>query len=302
MTAITTAHGAGTPNQASCARNRCDEVIEVIRRTHDGDDLEPADLALSQHLVNNGWEGLSDAGRRRWDQVLAEVRAGTYVKPWLHGNEHLTRDHAGYVYWRGQQVEHYDFPASRREAEAKAASRLAAACRLLERRGLQVSSRAIFDVWDCAHFGEGQDLPRWAVFWAVDAKGDRLRLCVYPMEARTHDEAVFERGELSGRAMEVLGVPRRSLRMAMVVSREDFDAVRQAVEGDLRWAERALMRSTQQTSEDRRGSIVLLDQEIGARVLPSREALEESLLQEAASALTSAGDATSQPCPPRERG
>src|ERR1700730_18467361 len=82
------------------------ETIEVLRATHDGEDLSPPHLYLVQLAVNGN---LSDEGKVTWAALVASVRAGTYKKPWHMGVEHLTKDHQGYIYWRDVNVEHYSF-------------------------------------------------------------------------------------------------------------------------------------------------------------------------------------------------
>jgi len=108
---------------------RSDETIEVLRATHDGDDLAPRDLYLVQLAVNGD---LSADGEVAWSALVEKVRVG-YVKPWHFDVENLTKDHEGYVYWRGVNVEHY----SHRDADAEraAAKELGAACRFVEIHG-----------------------------------------------------------------------------------------------------------------------------------------------------------------------
>jgi hypothetical protein len=86
------------------SQNFIEQSIEIIRATHDGDDLAPPDLKLVE-LAVNGW--LNEAGEVAFAELLANVRRG-YKPPWFMGIEHMTRDHQRYVYWKGQRVEHYD--------------------------------------------------------------------------------------------------------------------------------------------------------------------------------------------------
>jgi hypothetical protein len=114
-----------------------DQAIEILHATRDGDDLAPRDLYLIQLAVN---DQLNDIGKDAFACLVANVtKPEGYTQPWFWGIEHLTKDHAGYVYWKGQQVEHYSFygkAAANRERIA--AEELARACRDCEERGLPV--------------------------------------------------------------------------------------------------------------------------------------------------------------------
>ncbi len=74
-------------------------------RVIDGDQLAPEYLKLLEYAVNGD---LNEAGIALFRKLHAQVMAGTYVRPWLQGVEHLTRDHDGFVYWKGHHVEHWD--------------------------------------------------------------------------------------------------------------------------------------------------------------------------------------------------
>ena len=89
----------------------------------------------------NGW--LSESGTIAFEQLYADVSAGKYTPPWYHGIEHLRKDHQGYVYWKGVQVEHYSF--KKYEEAHTAALGLAERCRTLERLGIDVSLRNV--IW-----------------------------------------------------------------------------------------------------------------------------------------------------------
>ena len=121
--------------------NRCEMAINIIRATHDGEDLDPDDLWLVQEWVN---DHLNEKGEAAFRELHARVIAGNYVKPWLGEVENLTRDHQGYVYWKGIQVEHYSFA---NYAEMKRASvELGRRCLLLEALGVQPTCRRV--TWD----------------------------------------------------------------------------------------------------------------------------------------------------------
>lgn len=117
-----------------------DQAIEILRLTRDGDDLAPRDLALIQLVANGQATGVSEAADVAFAELYANAtKAGGYTRPWFWGIEHLTKDHQGYVYWKGHQVEHYSFYGEDAyEREKAAAERLAQACRECEARGQEV--------------------------------------------------------------------------------------------------------------------------------------------------------------------
>lgn len=112
----------------------CDMACTILHLTDDGNELEPHLLALVENAVNGN---LSPEGRHLFLILHDTVKNGHYIRPWFHNIEHLVRDHEGYVYWKGQRIEHYSFRNYRRERDA--AIELAKKCRLMEQRGLQVN-------------------------------------------------------------------------------------------------------------------------------------------------------------------
>ena len=110
----------------------CDKACFILQKTRDGEELDPAHLYLLQEAVNGH---LNELGKTEFEKLYKSVQEG-YKKPWFHGIEHLTRGHQGYVYWKGQRVEHYSFGIGDWEREGKAATELARRCRLLEERGI----------------------------------------------------------------------------------------------------------------------------------------------------------------------
>ncbi len=115
-----------------------DTACAILEATRDGDDLAPLDLKLVELAVNGQ---LNEHGEVAFYALADKAQKG-YTKPWYWGVEHLTRDHRGYVYWRGKQIEHYSFHDA--EEERVAAERLGRACRDIEARGDVVSTAAWF--------------------------------------------------------------------------------------------------------------------------------------------------------------
>jgi hypothetical protein len=92
-----------------------DIVVDILRGTHDGQDLSPDHLGLVEGYM---CLELTSYGEEVLLQVHADVMAGRYQKPWFHGIEHLTMDHQGYVRYKGHRVENF-LPHFMYTAEAK---------------------------------------------------------------------------------------------------------------------------------------------------------------------------------------
>jgi hypothetical protein len=129
------------------SKNYCDMSIEILQRTHDGDALDPRDLALIQCIVNAGPYDVTEAGEVAFDDLYRRATEEEYVKPWFYDIEYLTRDHIGYVYWKGRQVEHFDYREDY-DGERKAALELARRCRILEARGVKPTSTTAIWKWE----------------------------------------------------------------------------------------------------------------------------------------------------------
>lgn len=121
-----------------------DDTIEILEKTHDGNDLSPQDLKLVEIAVNGR---LNEAGECALASLLANARNG-YKKPWLCGIEHLTIDHIGYVYWKDNEVEHYTLSWFTPEKLKESAKELARRCRILEERGIPVNTTNAIWKWE----------------------------------------------------------------------------------------------------------------------------------------------------------
>jgi|SRR5579871_3055052 len=124
-----------------------DQALEIVQGTRDGNDLAPEHLKLVELCVN-GW--LSEAGEVAFAELYANVtKPKGYTRPWLHGIEHLTKDHAGFVYWKGRAVEHYSFYGDDAfEHEKAAAEEIARRCRILEARSEPISTSSVVWRWE----------------------------------------------------------------------------------------------------------------------------------------------------------
>lgn len=112
-----------------------DKVIAIISKTHDGDDLTPQDLKLTEAAANGF---LNEKGIEKIDEIYLAVEGGTYRRPSYLGVEFMNRNHEGFVFFKGQEVEHYSsFWAYSLDAQA-ALKLLQQQCLFLEANGLPV--------------------------------------------------------------------------------------------------------------------------------------------------------------------
>jgi hypothetical protein len=128
-----------------------DLAIEIMRSTKDGDNLAPQHLKLVERAVNGF---LNEQGEVEFYELVSNVRKG-YVKPWFHDIENLTIDHAGYVYWKDKQVEHYTPRWAYTDDAKQAATELARRCRHLESIGAEVNGTNA--VWKWEQFVESRN-------------------------------------------------------------------------------------------------------------------------------------------------
>ena len=122
---------------------RCNLACEILRATRDGDDLSPRDLKLVELMVNGE---CNESGEAAFDVLHKRVMDGSYAPDWLQGVEHLTRDHAGYVYWKGQEIEHWSGNLAYSEHGKTAAEELARRCQILDDAGTEINVGSV--VWN----------------------------------------------------------------------------------------------------------------------------------------------------------
>lgn len=121
-----------------------DKAEAILYRTNDGDNLTPAHLSLVQAACNGR---LTDKGIEALNQLYIQATSDAgYSRPWFQGIEFLTQDLQGYIYWKGQLVEHYSFDD--RVEEKLAAEELARRCKLLEERSQPVNMTTAVYKWE----------------------------------------------------------------------------------------------------------------------------------------------------------
>lgn len=113
-----------------------DKVLTILKKTHDGEDLTPGHLKLTEYAVNGF---LNEKGMEMIEEIYQAVENGIYERPPYLGVEFMDRDHEGYVYFKGQEVEHYSsFWAYSLDAKADL-KRLQKQCLFLEAKGIPVN-------------------------------------------------------------------------------------------------------------------------------------------------------------------
>ena len=128
-----------------------DKVLAIIEKTHDGNDLSPQDLKLTE-LAVNGF--LNRKGELKIDEIYQATEAGKYQRPPYLGVEHMDRNHDGYVYFKGQDVEHYSsFWAYSLDAKASLL-KLQRQCLFLEAKGLSVRAHYKCDLKSGGEYAE----------------------------------------------------------------------------------------------------------------------------------------------------
>ena len=123
----------------------CDKAIEILQATNDGDSLDPLDLKLVEMAVN---EFLNDKGIEHFNKLHLEVTTSGYKKPWFHGNEQLTIDNRGGVYWKGFEVEQYTLSCAFLEKARKSAEELARRCKHIESLGIVPEINNVIWRWE----------------------------------------------------------------------------------------------------------------------------------------------------------
>lgn len=119
-----------------------DIACEILRATRDGEDLAPKHLKLVEAAVNGF---LNEQGEVEFYKLRDSVRKG-YTKPWFHGIEHLAINHEGFVFWKGQEVEHYTLSWAYSDEAKRSAEEIARRCRVLEVEGVTPTTRSV--IWD----------------------------------------------------------------------------------------------------------------------------------------------------------
>lgn len=118
--------------------------IDILKRTNDGNDLEPSDLNLIQSCINGG---LTEEGEIYFQKLYNSVLSLKYQKPFLCGIENITRDHEGYIYWKEKQIEHFTFSIMSYERVKNECLELKRRCEILEYLGQVINTGSVIWQW-----------------------------------------------------------------------------------------------------------------------------------------------------------
>jgi hypothetical protein len=121
-----------------------DAAIDILRLTRDGEDLDPKHLKLVELAVNGM---LNETGLHLFRELHAQVQKG-YVKPWFHGVENITRNHEGYILWRGKPIEHFSCKYAVSDEAATYVKELARRCAILESHGITPDTTHVVWRWN----------------------------------------------------------------------------------------------------------------------------------------------------------
>jgi hypothetical protein len=118
--------------------NYTEQTCAILRKTNDGKDLAPRHLYLIQLVINND---ASEHGIKLFEQLHEQVMTGTYDKQkvYLFDVEHITKDHEGYIYYKGHHIDHFSY-YDNWEGEWEATLQAARICALLEQKGHPINS------------------------------------------------------------------------------------------------------------------------------------------------------------------
>lgn len=239
--------------------SKTDQAIEILRRTDDGDRLDPQDLGLIQSVVNG--QALSEKGETYWSNLVEAVANGSYVARHFCGIPGLTRDGVGYVYWKGKCVEHYSHSSDRRQEMIEEARRLAAAALVSERRG---SGQTPLEVLSELSDAPGMDTPRHLVMWVMRHEVDgSIAMTSLPVNANDRAGIKQETAAARESAYAALGADVNSLRCMLVCTVEDLENVRLGIESDIHWSQR-FGRGGHQVGQDARERFAAMAERINA--------------------------------------
>lgn len=221
------------------APSHINQAMDLLRLSNDGEDLPPEDISLIQQVVNSGLDALTKEGQEYWNNLHQSMVDGTYIRPWLHNQENLLKDHEGYVTWKGIKIEHYSFRDW--EKEATSAKELASICREIENRGQKVSWESCSKMYQETYFGEGMTTPRFHVFWHFDK--DDASLKVVPETSTSVVQSKQNYKTLSEKLHSKWQCEVSSIRHVQVNCKEDLSTCFNSLREDSQWAKSVLYKT-----------------------------------------------------------
>ncbi len=113
-----------------------DKALKILEKTNDGNDLTPQHLKLIENGVNGF---LNDKGVELLDELYKAVEAGQYKPPAYLNVDFMVRDLDGFVFFKGQQVEHYSSFYANTELARQDLKVLQSKCLFLESRNIPIN-------------------------------------------------------------------------------------------------------------------------------------------------------------------
>ena len=122
-----------------------EKALFVLQKTNDGDDLLAHRLGLVEMAFN---DNLSDLGVEIFNRLYNDIKKDALKKEWFQGIENMTMDQEGFIYWKGQNVEHYEIPWAYTEKAYNSANELKRRCLYLESIDVRVNAVNTTWKWD----------------------------------------------------------------------------------------------------------------------------------------------------------
>lgn len=213
------------------------EAIAILKATNDGNQLDPSDLRMLQDVVNGGFAAMTPEAKDYWKKMVETTASGQYKSRWFCGLKDLTRNHEGYVSWKGHHVEHYSFPESRRQEMIYSARRLAAVCMKIESAGDKVDSRTVTEMYQNIEYAEGIETPRYMVLWAMHRDGPILK--VEPLSPVSRQLAEIVKKDSYKNWLSDLKCDAMSIRRCQIITMEDLEQFKISLRRDDAWAQSA---------------------------------------------------------------
>lgn len=129
-----------------------DKACAILEKTNDGNDLTPQHLKLTESAVNGF---LNKKGLEAFEELYKTVEAGEYKRPAYLGVEFMDRDDNGYVYFKGEDVEHYSSFFAYTKSAQTSLKILQNQCLYLEKIGQSVKRHLHCDWGFGGDFAEG---------------------------------------------------------------------------------------------------------------------------------------------------
>ncbi len=132
---------------------RCKKALEIISLTKDGSLLSPKELFLTQEYIN---DNLNEKGVAELEELYKTVTDGTFIpfnQRWFRDIENITADSKGaggglYIYWKGNNIEHYDTPWAYSDKALENLKELERRCKILESEGKEISVGSVIWNWE----------------------------------------------------------------------------------------------------------------------------------------------------------